>query len=68
LIEDPRGGVLLVGGYSQSEEYLSTIFKLEHAGSDQKWIEMDTKLKIGRIHFSPMFIPNEIANCTSNKN
>jgi len=59
---------LLVGGYTQSEDYLTTIFKLEHAGVDQKWIELETKIKTGRIHVSAIFIPDEITNCTTNKN
>ena len=67
LIEDPNGGVLLVGGYSKSQDYLTTIFKLEHAGADQKWIEMEAKMQMGRIHISAIFIPDEIANCTLNK-
>ena len=68
LVEDPRGSVLLVGGYSVSENYLTTIFKLEHSGPDQKWVELDVKLKTGRWRHSVTFIPDEAVNCTFNHN
>jgi hypothetical protein len=68
LVEDPRGGVLLVSGFSVSENYLTTIFKLEHAGPDQKWVELDVKLKIGRWRHSVTFISDEAVNCTLKHN
>jgi hypothetical protein len=66
LIGDSRGSVYLVGGFSNTKQFQTTIFKLEHAGPDQKWVELDVKLKIGRYRASVTFIPDEIANCTLN--
>jgi len=36
LVEDPIGGVILVGGQSSQREFLTTLFKLAHAG-DIHW-------------------------------
>jgi len=33
LVEDPTGGVILVGGQSSNGRYLTTLFKLAHAGN-----------------------------------
>jgi hypothetical protein len=32
LVEDPTGGVILVGGHSSEGQYLTTLFRLAHAG------------------------------------
>ena len=31
-VEDPTGGVILVGGHSSEGQYLTTLFRLAHAG------------------------------------
>jgi hypothetical protein len=64
LLEDPSGGVILVGGSSLFDSFRTSIYKLEHAGADQKWIELESKLKIGRNYHTASFIPDELTNCT----
>ena len=49
LVEDPTGGVILVGGKSDDEKFLRTLFRLSDAGDDAKWIEMPQKLEFGRF-------------------
>jgi len=65
LIGDSNGSVFLIGGFSNTKRFQKTIFKLEHAGPKQKWVELDFKLKTGRYRASVIFIPDEITNCTS---
>jgi hypothetical protein len=38
LIEDPQGGVILVGGKSADGGALNTLYRLQHAGPGKKII------------------------------
>ncbi len=58
------GGVVLVGGHTQSESFLDTLFQLKH--SDGQWIELPQKLKTGRFNHNAMLVPDEITQCTEN--
>ncbi len=44
LVEDPTGGVILVGGETYVDRQLQTLFRLSDAGVDAKWIQMPQKL------------------------
>ena len=59
MVDDPFGGVVLIGGYN--EKHLNTLYQLSHANSD--WILMSQKLKIGRFGATTFLVPNEITNC-----
>jgi hypothetical protein len=67
LVEDPTGGVILVGGRSKISELdpapLDTLFRLPHADADH-WQEMPQKLKSGRRYHSAFLIPNENVDCS----
>ena len=64
LIEDPTGGVILVGGQSENNSALQTLFRLPGAGDDAKWIEMPQKLKIGRNRLTSFLVPDDVASCS----
>jgi len=68
LIEDPTGGVILVGGQSKNDANLQTLFRLSHAGEDAKWVEMPQKLKIGRREHTSFLVPDDITSCSLQKN
>ena len=64
LVEDPTGGVILVGGKSDDEKFLWTLFRLSDAGDDAKWIEMPQKLKFGRFGHNAFLVPDDVASCS----
>ena len=64
MVEDSNGGVVLVGGDSDSEGYLDTLFQLSHGGEDAKWIEMEQKLKIARKGHVAFLVPDNIVDCS----
>jgi hypothetical protein len=64
LIADPRGGLILIGGKTDSG-FTSSIYSLEHAGS--QWKLMTQKLKIESSFRAAFLIPDSLApNCTLN--
>jgi hypothetical protein len=64
LVEDPTGGVILVGGSSEDDNYLQTLFRLSDAGEESEWIEMPHKLKVGRYWHTFFLIPDDLASCS----
>jgi hypothetical protein len=44
MVEDPNGGVVLIGGTTYSLDNLDTLYKLIHAGQDGVWTKMKQKL------------------------
>jgi hypothetical protein len=66
LVEDPIGGVILVGGYSNNDYNLQTLFRLSDAGYDAEWVEMPQKLQIGRFYHTSLLVPDDIATCSIN--
>ena len=64
LVEDPRGGVILIGGNIGSG-FTSSIYRLKHAGS--QWGLITQKLKVGVGFFAAFLIPYNFAPyCTLN--
>ena len=64
LVQDQRGGVILVGGAKLgSAAPLDSIFQLPHGGSDGRWVLMDQKLKVGRSVHSAFLVPDDIVDC-----
>jgi N-acetylneuraminic acid mutarotase len=64
MVEDPEGGVILIGGYSSSNKNLDTLFRLSDVGDGASWKEMPQKLQLGRYYPTAMMIPDHIVNCT----
>ena len=64
LVEDPAGGVILIGGETSRYVWHDTLFRLSHAGPDAMWFQMPQKLKNARTYLTSFLIPDEITNCT----
>ena len=64
IVEDPRGGVILVGGFIGSGR-INSLYRLKHGGLNSKWELMTQKLKVAN-HFAAAFIiPDTLAqNCS----
>jgi len=59
LVEDPRGGVILVGGP------ITALYRLKHAGINANWELLPQKLKTGNYWLRSFIIPDEMfPNCT----
>ena len=64
LVEDPRGGVIMIGGHN-GPSMTNLIYRLQHGGS--KWELLTQKLKIANHYPSAFLIPDSLApNCTLN--
>ena len=61
LVQDPKGGVVLLGGLISTLKS-ARIFKLQDASS--AWVEMKQTLKVGRYHPVAFIVPDELTNCT----
>ncbi len=65
MVEDQNGGVVLVGGESDSYKYLDTLFQLPHGGEDAVWTKMEQKLQTGRWGHVAFLVPDNIVDCSS---
>ncbi len=64
LVEDPRGGVIMVGGYTGVGPTIA-LYRLKHAGNNVNWEQMPQKLKIGNNMLLSIIIPDMFfPNCT----
>ena len=66
MVEDPSGGVILIGGASSSKSYSDSLYRLAHAGEGAKWVELPQKLSTGRYWHVAILVPDGLANCTFN--
>jgi hypothetical protein len=57
LAETCEGGVILVGGEKQGNDYLDTLFHLKDAGNGSQWTLMTKKLEKARS-FHVAFLTN----------
>jgi hypothetical protein len=64
LIEDPTGGVILIGGRSSTNSYLDSLYRLAHAGEDAHWVKLPQTLEVGKYRPTATLVPDSIANCT----
>ena len=64
LVEDPAGGVIMIGGKYQDSGYHNTLYRLSHAGPDATWFKMPQKLQNARRYHVSFLVPEEITNCT----
>jgi hypothetical protein len=63
MVEDPNGGVVLIGGESKAAS-LDTLYQLPHGGQDAKWTKMEQKLKTERFYHTAFLIPDNTADCS----
>jgi hypothetical protein len=67
LVEDPRGGVILIGGYVSPGGKSSSLYRLKHGGLYSKWVLMTQTLKAANYYMTAIIIPDILAqNCTIN--
>jgi hypothetical protein len=63
MIEDQNGGVVLIGGKSESLGVLDTLFHLPNAGQDAVWTMMEQKMKTGNFFHSAFLVPDSSVHC-----
>jgi hypothetical protein len=63
MVEDPHGGVILVGGTSDYIKYEDSLYRRPHGGAGAVWTKMDQKLKIGRYWHVAILIPDYMVEC-----
>jgi len=61
LVEDPNGGVVLVGVELPSSNFGDELYQLQHANSE--WTKMEQKLKNGRDGHSTFLVPDDVVEC-----
>ncbi len=64
MVEDQNGGVVLIGGVSQSVGNLDTLYQLPHGGQDAAWTKMEQKMKSGRWIHTAFLVPDNIVDCS----
>jgi hypothetical protein len=64
MVEDPLGGVILIGGSSSTNAYSHTMYRLAHAEEGARWMELPQKLSIGRYLHTAIMVPDNFVNCT----
>lgn len=68
LVEDPAGGVILIGGQNSEIGIHDTLYRLSHAGPEASWSKMPQKLQYGRIYQVSFLVPDQITNCIHDDN
>jgi len=63
LVQDPSGGVVLIGGYS--DKSLNTLYRL--SSLKRGWELMTQKLKTARFEHTAFLIDDELTTCTKSK-
>jgi hypothetical protein len=64
MVEDQNGGVVLIGGGSQSFVNLDTLYQLPHGGQDAIWTWMEQKMKTGRHLHTAFLFSDNIVDCS----
>ena len=64
MVEDQNGGVVLIGGQSQSIVYLDTLFHLPHGGQDAVWTKMEQKMEAERWFHTAFLVPDNLVDCS----
>jgi hypothetical protein len=63
MVEDPNGGVVLIGGESKATN-LDTLYQLPHGGQDSVWTKMEQKLKTERFYHTAFLISDNTVDCS----
>jgi N-acetylneuraminic acid mutarotase len=63
MVEDQNGGVVLIGGKSNSVDNLDTLYQLPHGGQDAVWTKMEQKIKTGSEYHTSFLVPDNIVYC-----
>jgi hypothetical protein len=64
MVEDPNGGVFLVGGNTLVQNWADTIWHLSHAGKQAVWTLMEQKLKVPRCWHTAFLVPDNFVDCS----
>jgi hypothetical protein len=64
MVEDQNGGVVLIGGYSDSIDNLDTLYQLPHGGQDAVWTKMEQKMQTGRKDHTAFLVPDNVVDCS----
>ncbi len=64
MIEDPNGGVILVGGISDLNGFENSLYQIPHGGAGAVWTKMEQKLKIGRYWHAAFLVPDYFVECS----
>jgi hypothetical protein len=70
MVEDPQGGVVLIGGVvfnqraSPTHQIEDTLLQLSHGGKDALWRELEQKMAIGRYLHTSFLVLDNIVDCS----
>jgi hypothetical protein len=64
MVEDQNGGVILIGGRSNSVDNLDTLYQFSHGGQDAVWTKMEQKMKTGRLYHTAFLVPDNSVDCS----
>jgi len=62
MLEHPSGGVMIIGGMSNGEQYQNAIHHLPSVRDN--WITLKQKLKVKRNNFVAFYVPDTLTKCT----
>ena len=65
LVEDPQGGVVLVGGEAFGETFVDRLFWLPHVGPNSQWQTLPVRLNSGRFWHVSVMMPSNSFNCST---
>jgi hypothetical protein len=68
LVEDPLGGVILIGGFESGWSRSQKMYRLGHAGIGARWLELPQKMSLGRVLHVAAMVPESVANCSLSEN
>jgi hypothetical protein len=63
MVNYPKGGVVMIGGQAENNNWSNTLYQLSHGGNDAVWTEMKQKLTTGRNRHTAFLIPDNIVSC-----
>jgi hypothetical protein len=61
MVEDPNGGVIIVGPLTTGTISSDELFQLRHANSE--WTKMEQKLQTRRLSFTTFLVPDDVVEC-----
>jgi hypothetical protein len=64
MVEEQKGGVVLIGGESSSVGKLDTLFQLPHGGNEAVWTKIEQKMNTGRFRHTAFLVPDNIVDCS----